>query len=247
MHDGGTYIFHKNYTTTSREKRCLSPVSSEVVPWENHATSLPYYDTLRDLRFHIKNTLRPLAEAGDERAQKLLEQAEDIDRQDTALFRLYGKKRIIDPKTGKEKLGWLWRDLGVREENDKQGITEERKKAHEEAERRKVEFEKQAKEIIGRGGFVVDVPIMKKISGKDKEVGKELCAVRLEKTVSKRSGNDMWKVVEMFPPGVGGLRVDQTSQLNMGQFPEWFRKEAKKYFIMHGEDFVERLTYETKE
>lgn len=246
MHDGGTYIFHKNYTTTSREKRCLSPVSSEVVPWENHATSLPYYDTLRDLRFHIKNTLRPLAEAGDERAQKLLEQAEDIDRQDTALFRLYGKKRIIDPKTGKEKLGWLWRAREVREENDRNGITEENKKAREEAERRKIEFAKQAKEIIERGGFVVDAPIMKKINGKDKEVGKEPCAVRLEK-VKAKSGGDMWEIIEMFPLEVPGLRVGKRSQLNMKQFPEWFLKEARKHFIIRDGDFVERLAYETKE
>jgi hypothetical protein len=219
---------------------------SEVVPWENRATSLPYHETLRELRSLMKNILRPLAEVGDERAQKLLEQAEEIDRWDRVLLELFGRKWTTDHKTNERRLGAFYRNFETRKENDKKGITEERKRAREDAARREAEFKENAKEIIERGGFVVMAPMIEKVRGKNVETGTQKCAVRLEKVgPKKKGGKDMWKIVEMFPLEVPGLWVGKSSPLNMKQFPEWFLKEAEKYFIRIGDDLVERLTYET--
>jgi len=218
----------------------------EIVPWEVRSTSIPYIDAMDTLRYSgTTEALQVAADAGNEQAKHLLEQREKILGENEVLRKLVGRKWITDRKTGKKYLGAFWSAFETRKENDKNGITEKRKKEREEAARREAEFQKAAAEIIKRGGFVVEVPIFKQIKGKRQVIGKEKGVVRLEKAKSKK-GNEYWKVVETFG-ATNGLDVGDASPLNMRSFPQWFRDSARIHFTLNGENFVERLGYETKE
>jgi hypothetical protein len=131
-------------------------------------------------------------------------------------------------------LGLFWAAFETRNKNDKEGITAARKKEREEAAKREAAFKKSAEEIIKRGGFVVEVPIVKEIRGKKEIVGKEKGVVRLEKEKSKK-GNEYWKVAEVFG-ATNVLKVGDASPLDMRAFPQWLRESARLYFTMHSEE-----------
>jgi hypothetical protein len=223
------------------EKQLKDP--SEVVPWEVRSTSIPYYLALGEIQDDTtKNALELAARSGDKNAERLLKQRDEVLVADQILFRLFGKKWITDRKTNEKRLSPFWAAFETRIKNDREGITAARQKEREEAAKREAEFKQKAQEIIDRGGFVVEVPIIKIVRGKREVVGKQKGVVRLEKRKSKK-GNEYWKVVEVF--GItNGLKVGDVSPLDMLSFPQWFREAAKPYFVMRGEDFVERVANE---
>jgi hypothetical protein len=215
----------------------------EIVPWRVGPTSIRYSDAMKFLLFQeTEKTLRAAAEAGNEQAKKLLEQRERIIAGNEIIRKLVGPQWITDRRTNKRRMGAFWAAFETRKKNDEEGITAARKREREEAAKREAAFEKSAKEIIKRGGFVVQAPVIKEVRGKRVVVGKQKCAVRLEKGKSPK-GNEFWKVVEVFGE-IKGLKVGDVSPLDMRSFPQWFRESAKPYFVMRGEDFVERLVYE---
>ena len=63
--------------------------------------------------------------------------------------------------------------------------------------------------------------------------------MRLEK-VKAKSGNEVWKVVEVSS-AIHGLKVGDTSPLDMRSFPNWLREAAEPHFTKRGGDFYERL------
>jgi hypothetical protein len=178
-----------------------------------------------------------------------LEQREQILKVDEVFRRLVGRRWITDRKTGERRMGVFWAAFETRKENDRKGITAARKKEREEAAKREAAFKKAAEEIIGRGGFVAEARVVKKGRGTERVVVRDKVAVLLQKGKSKK-GNEYWEVVELVTAAQGkveeayGLRVGHRSTLDMGQFVEWLREGAKPYFVMRGEDFIERLTYE---
>jgi hypothetical protein len=216
------------------EKQLKDP--KEIVPWDVRPTTLPYYEILNSLKdgSHEIKVLKSAADDGNAEAARLLEQREQILKADTALFRLVGKKWITDKKTGEKHMGVFWAAFETRKKNDKEGITAARKKEREEAAKREAAFKKSAEEIIKRGGFVVEVPIVKEIRGKKEIVGKEKGVVRLEKEKSKK-GNEYWKVAEVFG-ATNVLKVGDASPLDMRAFPQWLRESARLYFTMHSEE-----------
>ncbi len=223
------------------EKQLKDP--KEIVPWKVAQTSIRYVDAINFLRFHeTEKALRAAADAGDKQAQKLLEQRDQIIKGNEVIRRLVGPQWITDRKTNERRMSAFWAAFETRKKNDKEGITAARKKEREEAAKREAAFKKATEEIIKRGGFVVEAPVIKEVRGKKEVVGKQKVAVRLEKGKSKK-GNEFWKVVEVFG-ATNGLKVGDASPLDMRSFPQWFRESAKPYFVMHGEDFVERLVYE---
>jgi hypothetical protein len=238
------------------DKQLKNP--KEIVPWKVTSTSISYGPAINDLRFfQTEQALRAAAEAGNEQAKKLLEQREQILNENEAIRRLVGPQWITDRRTGERRMGAFWAAFETRKKNDEDGITAARKEERKEAAKREAAFKEAVDAIIARGGFVVEVPVVKNIRGQKAVIGKERGAVRLEKGRSpervvkdpktgretKKGGNEYWKVVEIFG-AAGGLKVGQTSPLNMGAFPQWFREAAKPYFVMSGEDFIERMTKE---
>ena len=218
----------------------------EIVPWEVRPTSIPYVGAINTLRYRgTTEALQAAADAGSEQAKRLLEQRRQILAENEILSKLVGRKWITDRKTGEKRLGEFWSAFETRKANDKKGITEARRKERKEAAERKAEFQRAAAEIIERGGFVVEAPVVRQIKDRLQVVGKGKGAVRLEKVKSKK-GNEYWKVVEVL--GVtSGLNVGAASPLNMRSFPQWLRDSARKHFITRGEDFVERLVRKTEE
>jgi hypothetical protein len=223
------------------EKQLKDP--KEIVPWKVGPTSIQYGDAMNFLRFHeTEKALQAAAEAGDEYAKKMLEQREQIIADNEIIRRLVGPQWITDRKTNEKRMGAFWAAFETRKKNDKEGVTAARKKEREEAAKREAAFKKETEEIIKRGGFVVEVPVIKKVRDKREVVGKQKGVVRLEKGKSKK-GNEYWKVAEVFGT-TNGLKVGDASPLDMRSFPQWLSRSAKPYFVMHGEDFIERLAYE---
>ncbi|MFN7088409.1 MAG: hypothetical protein ACK4NX_01090, partial [Candidatus Paceibacteria bacterium] len=243
------------------EKQLKDP--KEIVPWKVGPTSIPYRDAIDFLRFHeTEKALQAAAEAGNERAKKLLEQREQIIRGHEVIRRLVGPQWITDRRTNERRMGAFWAAFETRERNDKEGITAARKRERQEAAKREAALQKSIEEIIARGGFVVEVPIVRVIGGKKVIVGEARVAIRLEKRRSperivggkKKGGNEYWVVVEVVgvPEEITrtwakGYSVGDTSTLNMRHFDIHIREAARSYFAMHGEDFVERIMYEGKE
>jgi hypothetical protein len=226
------------------EKQLKDP--KEIVPWKVAQASIQYREAIDFLRFHeTKKALRAAADAGDKQAQKLLEQRDQIINGNEAIYKLVGPQWVMDRKTNERRMSAFWAAFETRKKNDKEGITATRKKEREEAAKREAAFKKATEEIVKRGGFVVEVPIIKEVRGKREVIGKEKGAVRLEKGKSKK-GNEFWKVVETFG-ATNGLKVGDVSPLDMRSFPQWLRESAKPYFVMYGKDFNERLVYEAEE
>lgn len=220
---------------------------AEIVPWRGGSTTIRYGDAIDFLRFHgTKQALQVAAETGNEQAKKFLAERDQIITSNEVIRKIVGPQWVTDRKTGQKRMTAFWAAFETRKKNDEGGITEARKKEREEAAKREAEFKKSIKGIIERGGFVVDVPVVKKIRGRNVVVGKEKGAVRLEKAVSKK-GNEYWKVVEAFGAATNGLEVGNTSPLDMRSFPVWLGESAKPYFVMRGKDFDERLMYESEE
>ncbi len=216
----------------------------EIVPWKVAPTCVRYREAIDFLRFcETKEALGRVAGAGDKQAQKLLEQRDQIIRENEVIRRLVGPQWVTDRKTGKKRMTAFWAAFETRKKNDKEGITAARKKEREEAAKREAAFKKESKEIIKRGGFVIEAPIIKEIRGERVVVVKEKGAVRLEKRKSKK-GNEYWEVVEICG-ATPQLKVGSVSPLDMRSFPQWLRESAKLYFIKQGENFVERLAYKT--
>ena len=223
------------------EKQLKDP--KEIVPWKVGPTSIQYGDAMNFLRFHeTEKALQAAAEAGNEQAKKLLEQREQIIAGNEVVRRLVGPQWSTDRKTNKRRMGAFWATFETRKKNDKEGVTAARKKEREEAAKREVAFKKETEEIIKRGGFVVEAPVIEEVRGKREVVGRQKGAVRLEKGKSKK-GNEFWKVVEVFG-ATNGLKVGDVSPLDMRSFPQWLSESAKPYFVMHDKDFDERLVYE---
>jgi hypothetical protein len=119
------------------------------------------------LRFHgTEKALQAAAEAGNEQAKKLLEQREQIIAGNEVVRRLVGPQWITDRKTNEKRVGAFWAAFETRKKNDKEGVTAARKKEREEAAKREAAFKKATEEIIKRGGFVVEAPVIKEIRGK---------------------------------------------------------------------------------
>jgi hypothetical protein len=99
-------------------------------------------------------------------------------------------------------------------------------------------LQQKIKEIIEKGGFIVEMPIIKEVKGKKEVVGRQTGAVLLEKCVSKK-GNQYWKIVEVA--GISGLKIGDSSPLDMRSFPWWLRKAAERYFREKGnlEDLIQ--------
>ncbi|HLD69249.1 MAG TPA: hypothetical protein VJA17_00630, partial [Candidatus Omnitrophota bacterium] len=226
------------------EKQLKDP--KEIVPWKVMPTSIQYGDAMNFLRFHeTEKALQAAAEAGNEQAKKLLEQRDRIINGNEIIRRLVGPQWITDRKINERRMGAFWATFETRKKNDKEGITAARKKEREGAAKREAAFKKETEEIIKRGGFVVEAPIVKEVRGKREVVGKQKGAVRLEKGKSPK-GNEFWKVAEIFG-ATNGLKVGDVSPLHMRSFPQWLSESARQYFVMEGENLIERLMYEEEE
>lgn len=218
----------------------------EVVPWAMRSTTISYIEALNSLRYRRnREALKAVADSGNEDADRLYQECRQILNENEVLRKLVGSKNITDSKTGKKSLGPFWAAFNIRRENDKNGTTEARKKKRDEAEKLEAQAQKNVSDIIGRGGFSVEIPILKFIQGRQQVVGKKYGAVRLERVQSKK-GKELWKVKEVSS-AVTGLEVESTSLLNMSSFPSWLKECAEKKFIKHGEDFDELLAYEPEE
>lgn len=218
----------------------------EVAPWIERTDEVPYVETMNSLRYRgNRERLRSMAQAGDEQAAQLLKACKQLANENAVLRKLVGRKHVTDHKTGKKGLGSFWAAFETRRQNDKSGVTEARKKQRREAAKLEAKARKAVAEIIKGGGFAVDVPVYRKIRGRQQSVGASEGAVRLERAKSKK-GNDLWQVAEVAG-AAEVLAVGTTSTLNMSSFPSWVRDSAKDKFIMHGEDFVELLVYESED
>jgi len=215
----------------------------EIVPWVVYPTSLPYIDTINALSSQeIVRALKAAAKTEDKQAKSLLERYSRILDENQAFRKLIGRKWIMDKKTGEKKMTRFWSAFKTREENDKKGITETRRKEQEKIARREAESRQAEAEIIKKGGIIVEVPIIKIINGRQQVVAKEKGVVYLEKITSKK-GNKCWKVIETFG-AADCLEIGRVSPLNMKAFPNWLRQSARVQYRKHGEDFVEPLVYE---
>lgn len=206
------------------EKQLKDP--REIVPWKTGSTSTPYGDAMNFLRFYgTEQALQAAANTGNEQARKLLEQREQIISGNEVIQRLVGREWVFDQQTKQKRRGTFWAAFETRNKNDKAGVTAARKQEREQAAEREAAFNKSTEKIISRGGFVVEVPIIKEVHGERQVVGREKGAVLLEKGTSK-TGNEYWRVVEIFG-ATNGLRVGNTSPLDMRSFPQWLRESAR--------------------
>ncbi len=211
---------------------------AEIIPWADVVTSIPHGTAMNYLDNSHKD-LQIMASLGNERAKKLLEQYKQIIKSNEIIRRLVGPKWYTDPNSKEKRLSRFYTAFEQRKKNDRDGTTARHKREREEAIKREAKFREVIKGIIERGGFILEnAPI---INGAGK------WAVRLERKKSKKSdGKYYWEVVEMSAP-VMGLKVGDTSPLNMGSFIEWFRTSSRKFFVMHGDDRLERLIYKPEE
>ena len=139
------------------------------------------------------------------------------------LRRLFGKRWLND--NGQQKPGRFWAAFEQRQENDRQGITAVRKQKRAEIAQEKLALEQTTKDILARGGFLVDVPLTKLIKGKQVVAGRERAVIRLEKVQSSK-GNECWEVVELLGVSNGLIKIGDRSPLNLQSFPAWLRDAA---------------------
>ena len=208
------------------EKQILTP--QEVVPWMGRASSIDYRGALEFLKSpETFKTLQKAADEGDENARQLLEKRDWIIKGNTAFRALVGAKYYTDKKTQQKKKGDFWHAFEVREYNDSKGITLKRKEEREENERRRAEKEKEIQEIVGRGGFVVKVPLYKKLGNKKIKYGTTKGAVKINKELSKRS-NEYLKVEEVSSNIEDVIRVGSSSPLDLSSYPDCIRDSARE-------------------
>ncbi len=180
----------------------------EIIPWLMKATSVKYFDAINMIASApVQKELEELAASDNERAARLLDKSKKIIRENEMFRMLIGKKKIIDKKTKKERLGDVWAAFEKRKDDDA--------------------FKEAAAEVLEKGGFVVDVPIYKKVKGKNVEAGKKKGAVLVEKTKSKK-GSEVWKIVAVAGAAQEKVKVGQTAPLDMSSFPHWLKEGAQK-------------------
>ncbi len=215
--------------------------AKEVVPWETKSSVNYYFAFNQLLSREVKTFLKAKQAAGDEQAQNLLKQIDQIVMADSALHKLFGKKWIKDKKTGKKRLGAFWWAFAERKKNDKEKLIKARKEEKLLEAKEEKELEEKIKEIIKRGGFIVKVPIYKKIKGERQLVGAHQGAVRL-KRIKTKWGKDCWQVVETLGAAKKIIKIGATSTLDMAFFPSPLKTAAEHYFIKdENGNFIERI------
>ena len=228
----------------------------EIVPWKV-SSSIRYGDAINFLQSTAtEKSLQDAALAGNKQAQKLLEQCKQIIRNNNIIRKLVGPQWISDPKTNEKRMGIFWAAFETRKKNDEQGITAARKQEREKREAEIKRYEQEARALEAKGGIMYKVPVYD-------EKGNELfwawTAFRLEKFTEKIGENtrrgrrrinknlpleiERWKVVEVAG-APNGMKVGDSDDLTMStRFPKEAREAAKRYFVMKGEEFVERVQY----
>lgn len=198
---------------------------SEIVPWEVRSSNA-YFPAMNFLQSK-EVTARMSGLLAEGKPVPWAEPYLRIRDENEALKRLIGGKFLKDrggKKTG--ELTELYAAFEIRKKNDEAGVTAARKAEREAVAKGKVEFNKNAAEIVGRGGFMV-------MGGQG--------VVRLEK-VKGQKGTELWEVAEVYGK-TGDLKVKSRSVLSMRGFPNWVGEAARTCFITQGQNFVERLQY----
>lgn len=223
----------------------------EVVPWEN-STSIDYREGIDFLKSKsVVDTLRHLADDGNEKAKKLLELRSTLLVENDVLRKLFGPKWSVNDKTKERFPGPFWDLFEQRKQlpairaaqeartKAERAAQEAREKREAEAkEKKRADFMESAKEILGRGGFVVDAPVYQKDRFGIRLVGKELGVVRLEEAVGAKSYK-VWKVAEVLG-NTGDLKAGMVFDLALTSSPHWLREAAKDAYVMDGPKFVKR-------
>lgn len=200
-------IIHGTGETQIKEPR-------EIIPWRVATASIRYGDAFDLLHSpEVRKTLEDLAGEGDEKAQTYLDQIDQIVVENKILRRINGADQILTA-------------CNKRKENDKEGITKEFLEAKKAEKAKKEKSQKEIDDLIAKGGFAVESPVVESIKGKLREVGTKKGAVLLERKKSKK-GNDIW-VVAGLAGKTNGLKIGMTSPFNMSSFPIYVRKFAEE-------------------
>jgi hypothetical protein len=206
----------------------------EIVPWRQesdvHYTRALLF--LREIRSRIGAYADGAKEADAQSLRALQDRLEKTIDENRILFDLIGSEWITDREDNSKKKGPFWAAFDERKENDLTGRTKELKelqlkkeRQREEQEEERKKFEEGAKEILGRGGFRVQVPIYDHSHGRVKVIGTTPGVVRIEKKKSQK-GKEFLEVVELYEVPENGLRINSASPLDMRSFPEWVREGA---------------------
>lgn len=224
---------------------------SEVVPWENK-TSVHYGESITFLKSKIvEDTLRHAGDAGDAKAQKLLELRSQLMLENEVLRKLFGPKWSFNPKTKEKFPGPFWnlfeerKHAGARKA-EAEARTKKEKEARDvrlkaekaAADKKLADFMESAKDVLARGGFVVEAPVYQQGASGSHLVGKEPIVVRLEETQDKKMMRT-WKVAEVHGK-TDGVKVGMVYTRDLLNAPYFLREAAKKEFLMDGPNFVKR-------
>jgi len=190
----------------------------EVVPWEVKTTSVNYRTAIEFLRSQMtEKMLKESADAGNEKAKKLLGSIKPILEGNEVIRRLVGSKKFDSP---------FWKAFETRSEFDKKGITKKRKEERERIAKQEADLKKKIQELIDKGGIKVnEVPVYGNVRGQRILTGHESGVVLIERCKTGK-GNDYWKVTDTC--GITDVSlVGKTSTLDMRSFPQWLAKAAK--------------------
>jgi hypothetical protein len=224
--------------------KSLKEISPRVMPG-----GIDYSEARRNLESNANlAVISTLAEKGNARAKKLLEQREHILKEAAALDKMLEQKN-------REGKNVLLTNLAKRRENDENGTTEKIKKAREEQEKteRSAQQEQEKKdlamaELVKRGGFYVTIPQQIFSEETWHGTGKaEQGAILLERTRGKKGKIDLWRVAEVAGAAKNANLLGTISTLNMGQFPKYVKDAARGYFVEKDGNFIERKPLQNEE
>lgn len=210
------------------QKQVKSP--SELVPWDSKSP-IDYFEAVDHLRSDaVVKALEHKAAKGDELAKKLIDDRAAVLNENNVLRYLFGKRWERDNR-GNRVPGPFWNLFEIREkiisaEAEKAARELKKQEAAAEAVRK---FNEDAKDIIARGGLVVEVPVYEKYATAtatgSRLVGKRKGAVELEKSKNK-NGLTMWKVKALAGER-GGLEVGRAFS-SVNQMPPWLKAAYEK-------------------
>ena len=140
-----------------------------------------------------------------------------------------GPAIVTDRRTNQKRQGKFWAAFETREKNDKNGITNERRKAKEKAAMEKQEMDRVIAEIVEKGGIEVFEPILKKRPRRNDggiesiPTGERRGAVLIVKSTSRKTGSPFLRIDEVVG-SLRGVRVGANSPMDKSSFPNYIRE-----------------------
>lgn len=211
--DKGRNILIKNILENKGEKQLKDP--KEIVPWANNQTFINKYwqaiDFLKDQG--VEDILKYI---DNQISEKLIQDKRQLLKETEIFKKLFGKKIIIDSKTGKQHMGVFYAAFEKRKENEEKQLKIEKELKAKNVNEKYTPQKYQ--EMLEQGFIPITKPIIERLALGPKKVGEDLGFMKIERKISSK-GNAYLEIVEIAGlKEENGFRVGQQASLNMDRF-----------------------------